>query len=52
VKLAIDLVIVEEAVDALPEIDSEGVIVGHHDNVKDAEGDRSIEPRDDCSATE
>ena len=46
VELTIDLAVVEETVDAVPEIDGEGIVTGRHDGVKDAERDRPIEPRD------
>ena len=52
VELTIDLVVVEETVDAVPEIDGEGIVAGRHDGVEDAERDRPIEPRDDGGVEE
>ena len=52
VELTIDLVVVEETVDAVPEIDGEGIVTGRHDGVEDAERDRPIEPRDDGGVEE
>ena len=50
--MAIDLVVVEEAVDVVLEIDDERIVTGRHDGVEDADGDRPIEPRDDGGVEE
>jgi hypothetical protein len=52
VKLAVDLVIAEETVDALPEIDVEGVVARSHENEEDTEGDIPIDLRDDRGVEE
>lgn len=52
VELAIDLVVVEEVVDAVPERDGEGIVTRRHDGVEDTERDGPIEPGDDGGVEE